>query len=80
MPRVVTDQKTKFETDEIFKKLSQDVDVSLLKLWLASYSSCSSYPEQISNMTGSLLGFHLIVGEVHWIQRQTSGGAKEEVC
>ena len=30
MPRVVPDQKTKFETDEIFKKLSQDVDVSCL--------------------------------------------------
>ncbi len=27
MPRVVPDQKTKFETDELFKKLSQDVDV-----------------------------------------------------
>lgn len=27
MPRVVQDQKTKFETDEIFKKLSLDVDV-----------------------------------------------------
>lgn len=32
MPRVVTDQKTKFETDELFKKLSQDMDVGL---WLA---------------------------------------------
>jgi len=32
MPRVVSDQKTKFETDELFKKLCQDVDVSLLEL------------------------------------------------
>ena len=28
MPRVVPDQKNKYETDELFKKLSQDVDVS----------------------------------------------------
>ncbi len=28
MPRVVSDQKTKFETDDLFKKLCQDVDVS----------------------------------------------------
>ena len=28
MPRVVADQKNKYETDELFKKLSQDVDVS----------------------------------------------------
>ncbi|CAI8034704.1 Core-binding factor subunit beta [Geodia barretti] len=27
MPRVVPDQKNKYETDELFKKLSQDVDV-----------------------------------------------------
>ena len=27
MPRVVPDQKTKFETDELFKKLSQEIDV-----------------------------------------------------
>ena len=30
MPRVVPDQKNKYETDELFKKLSQDVDVSRL--------------------------------------------------
>lgn len=28
MPRVVPDQKNKYETDELFKKLSQEVDVS----------------------------------------------------
>lgn len=28
MPRVVADQKAKFESDELFKKLSQEVDVS----------------------------------------------------
>ena len=28
MPRVVVDQKSKFETDELFKKLSQETDVS----------------------------------------------------
>ena len=28
MPRVVPDQRNKFESDELFKKLSQDVDVS----------------------------------------------------
>lgn len=27
MPRVVPDQKNKYETDELFKKLSQDVEV-----------------------------------------------------
>ena len=27
MPRVVPDQKTKYETDELFKKLSQETDV-----------------------------------------------------
>lgn len=27
MPRVVPDQRTKFETDELFKKLSQEMDV-----------------------------------------------------
>ena len=30
MPRVVPDQKAKYETDELFKKLSQDTDVSVL--------------------------------------------------
>ena len=29
MPRVVADQKAKFESDDLFKKLSQEVDVSL---------------------------------------------------
>lgn len=29
MPRVVQDQKTKYETDELFKKLSQDSEVSI---------------------------------------------------
>ena len=27
MPRVVPDQRNKFESDELFKKLSQDIDV-----------------------------------------------------
>lgn len=27
MPRVVPEQKNKFESDELFKKLSQEVDV-----------------------------------------------------
>ena len=30
MPRVVPDQKTKYETDELFKKLCQDMDVNYL--------------------------------------------------
>ena len=33
MPRVVPDQKNKYETDELFKKLSQDVDVKALFVW-----------------------------------------------
>ena len=28
MPRVVPDQKNKYETDELFKKLAQDVEAS----------------------------------------------------
>ena len=28
MPRVVPDQRNKYDTDDVFKKLSQDVDVS----------------------------------------------------
>ena len=35
MPRVVPDQKNKYETDELFKKLSQDVDVSPARNLLA---------------------------------------------
>ena len=30
MPRVVPDQRTKFETDELFKKLSQEMDVGIV--------------------------------------------------
>ena len=33
MPRVVLDQKTKFETDELFKKLSQEIDVRFVCFW-----------------------------------------------
>ena len=29
MPRVVPDQKSKFDSDDHFKKLSQEVDVSM---------------------------------------------------
>ena len=32
MPRVVPDQRTKFETDELFKKLSQEMDVGIILL------------------------------------------------
>ena len=38
MPRVVPDQKTKFETDELFKKLVQEMDVSFTVLQLLSVS------------------------------------------
>lgn len=31
MPRVVPDQKEKFETDDIFKKVSRDCEVSVVK-------------------------------------------------
>ena len=40
MPRVVNDQKTKYETDELFKKLSQEMDVRVqcfIYLFLAYY-------------------------------------------
>jgi hypothetical protein len=32
MPRVVPDQKEKFESDDIFKKISRDCEVSVLNL------------------------------------------------
>jgi hypothetical protein len=34
MPRVVPDQKEKFESDDIFKKLSRDGEVSWIFLWI----------------------------------------------
>lgn len=37
MPRVVPDQKAKYETDELFKKLCQDVDVSILLTFYPFY-------------------------------------------
>lgn len=38
MPRVVVDQKSKFETDELFKKLSQETDVK--------YTGCRDKPHE----------------------------------
>ena len=51
MPRVVVDQKSKFETDELFKKLSQETDVS----------------DRISLMSGNLVSVRatLVTGEIH---------------
>ena len=46
MPRVVPDQKNKYETDELFKKLSQDVDVS--KKRRRQYSTALKLPLQVS--------------------------------
>ena len=58
MPRVVVDQKSKFETDELFKKLSQETDVRyryhvtpgnlvrLRHLFQVKYTGCRDKPHE----------------------------------
>ena len=73
MPRVVPDQKNKYETDELFKKLSQDVDVSCtdvcMRLEMSQYA-CA--PE-------TSVCVCVCAGQVHGVQGQASGGEEEEV-
>ena len=74
MPRVVPDQKTKFETDELFKKLSQDVDVSLRRVQQLLFVSCFSLVLLMSANSA------FSAGEVHWVQGEASGGEEKKVC
>lgn len=41
MPRVVPDQKAKFESDELFRRLGRESEVSFL--WQFSLFFCSAY-------------------------------------
>ena len=72
MPRVVPDQKNKYETDELFKKLSQDVDVSCtdvcMRLEMSQYA-CA--PE-------TSVCVCVCAGQVHGVQGQASGGEVQE--
>lgn len=43
MPRVVPDQKNKFETDELFRRLSRESDVSLKKNLFITFSVLNFY-------------------------------------
>ena len=51
MPRVVPDQKNKFDTDELFKKLNQESDVSESLVW--RLPSLPSFPDRAGVFFGS---------------------------
>ena len=76
---MVPDQKNKYETDELFKKLSQDVDVS--PLYFLSKAPLNvvhvHIPYTVLPMVVAAHGPNL--GEVHWLPRPTNGGEEEEV-
>lgn len=40
MPRVIPDQKEKFESDDIFRKLNRDCEVSVKKINIFSTVAC----------------------------------------
>lgn len=42
MPRVVPDQKTKFESDELFRRLARESEVSLIFFFLG-FKKCLYY-------------------------------------
>ena len=64
MPRVVVDQKSKFETDELFKKLSQETDVRY------------RYPVTPGNLVRVAT---LVSGQIHRLPGQTTRGEKNKI-
>ena len=69
MPRVVADQKAKFETDELFKKLSQEVDVSR-----------GPFEAGVSGLRACAHGVLQFAGPVHGRPGEEPGGAKGAFC
>lgn len=49
MPRVVPDQKEKFESDDLFRKMSRDCEVSWTKFPLRNRGKTDNYPKQVPN-------------------------------
>ena len=63
MPRVVTDQKTKFENDELFRKLSRETEVSL------SINFTFILDDNL------MILLEILSDSLHCISRQTNWGA-----
>lgn len=66
MPRVVAEQRQKFENDDLFRKMSRETEVIL---------TISTLHDKVVNSHGhystmSLNRFHLFSDQIYWLQRQ----------
>ena len=61
MPRVVPDQRNKFETDELFKKVSQESDVSVVG---------EGERERVCNTREYINKYFFMLGEVYRYERE----------